>query len=222
MSYHLVFKDRTRGLSKVKICGITNLDDALLALELGADELGFNFYTESQRYISPKATRKIIDVLPPNVFKVGVFVNEPIESILKTAELAVLDAIQLHGDESYEYVRDLHSRTSVEIIKAIRIKPDFDWSEAMDFDAHAILFDSFSKDEYGGSGKRFDWKIAADAIMMIPYLYLAGGLTAENVAEAIRVVKPYAVDVASGVELSPGKKDPIKVAAFIKAAKEAL
>ena len=208
--------------TRVKICGITNLEDAQHAVESGADELGFNFYEKSPRYISPQNARAITDKLPSSVFKVGVFVGESIDKILKTSEIAGLDAIQLHGDESYEYVTELHSRTKIEIIKAVRVDPDFDWSNAMDFDAHAILFDGFSNDEYGGSGNRFDWKIAADAIVMIPYLYLAGGLSADNVAEAIKIVRPYAVDVASGVESSPGKKDPEKVAAFIKAAKEAL
>lgn len=208
--------------TRVKICGMVNLEDALFAIEAGADELGFNFYKKSSRYISPQNAKAIIDELPSSVFKIGVFVNEPIKSILKTLKIARLDAIQLHGDESYEYVTDLHSRTNIEIIKAVRVKPGFDWRNAMDFDAHAILFDSFSRDEYGGSGNRFDWKIAKDAVVMIPYLYLAGGLLVDNVAEAIRTVRPYAVDVASGVESSPGKKDTGKVAAFIKAAKEAL
>ena len=208
--------------TRVKICGITNLEDARYAVESGADELGFNFYKKSPRYISPQNAKAIIEKLPPSVFKVGVYVNESIKNILRTSKIAGLDAIQLHGDESYEYVTDLHSRTKIEIIKAVRVDPDFDWRNAMDFDAHAILFDGFSNDEYGGSGNRFDWKIAEDAVVMIPYLYLAGGLSADNAAEAIRTVRPYAVDVASGVESSPGKKDPEKVAAFIKAAKEAL
>ena len=209
-------------MTKVKICGITDLEDALHAVECGADELGFNFYKKSPRYISPYDAQVIVDELPSFVSKVGVFVDESINSILKTAEIARLDAIQLHGDESYAYVTDLHSQIKIEIIKAVRVDPGFDWVNTMDFDAHAILFDGFSKDEYGGSGNRFDWKIAEEAMVMIPYLYLAGGLNPENVADAIRTVRPYAVDVASGVEASPGKKDPKKIAAFIKAAKEAL
>ena len=209
-------------MTRVKICGITNIEDARLALKLGADELGFNFYAESKRYIEPRDASEIAVGLPADFRKVGVFVNETIESILRTVDIVGLDAIQLHGDEWHEFVTMLHRATEKEIIKAVRVSTESDLTRAMNFDAHCILLDSFSKSEYGGTGEQFDWTFAKDADVMFPYLYLAGGLTPENVADAIRTVRPWAVDVASGVESSPGKKDPEKIAAFVKAAKEAI
>lgn len=208
-------------MTKIKICGITNLEDARLAIELGADELGFNFYVESRRYIRPQDARMIAFGLPENCRKVGVFVNETIRSILETVKIVGLDAIQLHGDEDYEFVTMLHHSTEKEIVKAIRVSAASDLTFAMDFDAHCILLDSFSKSEYGGTGEQFDWAFAGGANVMLPYLYLAGGLKAENVAEAIRIVRPYAVDVASGVESSPGKKDSDKMKRFIEAVRNA-
>ena len=200
---------------KVKICGITNLGDALFAAKYGADELGFNFYKNSPRYISPNNARKIIDKLPTNIWKVGVFVNEPIEKVLETADIAGLDAIQLHGDEGHDYVTELHKRTKKEIIKAVRVTPEFNVANVIDFDADAILLDGFSKEEYGGTGKAFDWKIVKDARTLIESLYLAGGITIENVREAIREVRPYAIDVCSSIESSPGKKDEEKLHSFM-------
>ena len=200
---------------KVKICGITNLEDALLAAKCGTDELGFNFYEKSPRYISPNNARKIIDKLASNIWKVGVFVNEPIERVLDIANIAGLDAVQLHGDEGHDYVTELHKRTNKEIIKAVRVTPEFDLANVIDFDAHAILLDGFSKDEYGGTGKTFDWKIAKDARTMIGFLYLAGGITTENVRQAIREVRPYAIDVCSSIESLPGKKDKEKLQDFM-------
>lgn len=208
-------------MTKVKICGITNLEDARLALDLGADELGFNFYVDSKRYIERRDAREIAMGLPADFRKVGVFVNETIESILQTVDLVGLDAIQLHGDERYEFVTMLHRATEKEIIKAVRVSTESDLTYAMDFDAHCILLDSFSKSEYGGTGEQFDWTFAKHADVMFPYLYLAGGLTSENVAEAIRTVRPYAVDVASGVESSPGRKDVEKMKRFIEAVRNA-
>ncbi len=209
-------------MTKVKICGITNLEDAALAAGLGADELGFNFYEKSPRYISSDNARKIIDGLPSSIWKVGVFVNESIERVLEIANVTGLDAIQLHGDEAYDYVSEIHKRTQKEIYKAVRVTPEFDLNGVNDFDAHAILLDSFSKDEYGGSGKQFDWGIAKDVWTMIGCLYLAGGISAENVREAIREVRPYAIDVCSSVESSPGKKDKEKLVSFMAAAKETI
>jgi phosphoribosylanthranilate isomerase len=207
---------------RIKICGITNLEDARSAVELGADDLGFNFYQKSPRYITPEHAREIIDQLPDTVFKVGVFVNESHERILEIAEMVGLDAVQLHGDEDRDFVTRLHRSTDKEVIKAIRPRNYNDLCNAIDFDADAILLDSFSPEEYGGSGVRSDWKLARDLWGMVPCIYLAGGLSADNVGDAIREVLPFGVDACSRLESSPGKKDRDKVAAFIKAAKEAL
>jgi len=208
--------------ARVKICGITNLEDAVAAIEAGADELGFNFYKKSPRYISPVDARRIVEKLPAAELKVGVFVNESLDQILKIANKVGLKAIQLHGNESHEFVSQLHRKTEKEIIKAVRPDEGFDLGDIMDFEAHAILVDSSSGDKFGGSGKLADWDFAVDVWTMHGTVYLAGGLSEANVAEAVRYVKPYAVDACSRLESTPGKKDSTKVAAFIKAAKEAI
>src|SRR5690349_14390789 len=138
-------------MTLVKICGISNLEDAHAAVNAGADELGFNFYPKSPRYMEPAKTRDIIDQLSEEIYKVGVFVNERTEKILEIVDIAGLDAIQLHGDEDPSFVTDLQQATEKEIIKAFRVTPDFDAEKVIEFDAHAILLDSFSKNEYGGS-----------------------------------------------------------------------
>lgn len=209
-------------MTKVKICGITNLQDALLSVKAGADALGFNFYEKSPRFILPEKTGKIVEWLPNEVMKVGVFVNETMENIVKTSKIAGLSAIQLHGDESPEFARQLMAETDMEIIKVFRVSKDFRPEHVLEYEADAILLDAYSPKERGGTGEIFDWEIAASVQDLFPKMYLAGGLSSENVAQAVRIVRPYAVDVASGVESSPGKKDPIKVAAFIKAAKTAI
>ena len=208
-------------MAKVKICGITNLEDALHAANCRADELGFNFYNGSRRYIAPKDACAIVANLPRTINKIGVFVNEPIESVLSITEFVRLDGIQLHGDEDMSYVVELKDRTEKFVVKAFRVKPDFLVSDALDWPMAFPLFDTHNSDEYGGTGKTFDWEeFAADIFLCFPHAaYLAGGLTPENVAEAIRIVHPYSVDVSSGVESSPGKKDPNKVKAFIENAK---
>ena len=208
----------------VKICGITNLDDAKNAIACGADQLGFNFYEESPRYISPDKARELVDSLDSTVETIGVFVNKPIDDVIATAEHVGLDGIQLHGDEDNKYVRKLKERTKLLVLKAFAVSKASTVVDAMDWDVDYPLFDTYSPIERGGTGKTFDWEaISADVYVCFPHgVYLAGGLTPENVADAVRIVKPYVVDVASGVESTPGKKDPIKVAAFIKAAKEAI
>ena len=210
---------------RVKICGITNLEDAIHAVEAGADELGFNFYKDSPRYIAPPEARKIVDSLPKAVKIIGVFVNESLDELLQITKHVGLDGIQLHGDEDQIYIRDLKKKTDRFVIKAFRVSPRFEVSDAMDWPINHPLFDAYSLNERGGTGRTIDWENAAtDIYLLFPYqAYLAGGLTPENVGEAIRSVDLlYAVDVASGVASSPGKKDTAKVAAFIKAAKEAL
>ncbi len=208
---------------KVKICGITNIEDARHAVDSGADQLGLNFYKESPRYVTPDKAREIVDALPIGTQTIGIFVNEPIEDLLEIASYVGLDGIQLHGDEDPQFVRSLRRETKLRIIKVARSESELRISNLLEFDSDAILIDGWSAEDYGGSGTRSDWNIARDICEYMPtYIYLAGGLTPANVAEAVRIVKPYAVDVASGVESSPGKKDPEKVAAFIKAAKEAI
>ena len=210
-------------MTKVKICGITNLEDALLAAELGADELGFNFYKGSKRYLLPQDAREIIDQSPKRSGNVGVFVNEPIDSLLDIADFAGIDGIQLHGDEDMAYIEKLQKRTKRFIIKAFRVAPDFLVGDVLDWPLTFPLFDTHSSDRFGGTGETFDWEeFGVDIYLWFPVsAYLAGGLNPENVADAVRVVRPYAVDVASGVEAQPGKKDPNKMKAFIENAKKA-
>ena len=207
----------------VKICGITNLEDALHSIESGADALGFNFYWQSPRYICPADAKAICKDLP-RVSKVGIFVNASTQEIVDIVAEVGLDAVQLHGDETPEFIVTLRTGipAGVKVIKALRVATEFDSSDAAGYPADAVLLDAYSRDGYGGSGETFDWKTAAEVRSIVGELYLAGGLTAENVADAIRTVKPDYVDAASLLESSPGRKDPDKVAAFIKAAKGAL
>lgn len=206
---------------KVKICGITNLEDARHAFRCGADMLGFNFYLESPRYISPESSRSIIDQIGSKVRTVGVFVNEEIERIYEITLASHIDTIQLHGDEPIDHELGIHVWTGLDIIKAIRTSGPFDarWLNS-EYDA-SILVDGSSPGLFGGTGEMADWAKSKEIAAENPRVYLAGGLNSNNVADAIRVVRPYAVDVASGVESSPGKKDPKKVEAFIKNAKDA-
>jgi len=207
---------------RVKICGITKLEDAMHAWDCGADEIGFNFYRGSKRYVAPETAREIVDKTGKTEY-VGVFVNEPVESLLEIAEFVGLDRIQLHGDEDKEYLTKITDNTDAKLIKAFRVGPNFKIDDAVDWMVHFRLFDSRSSGNYGGTGETFDWeKFGPRIFSRFPAdAYLAGGLNPYNVADAIRLVRPYAVDVASGVESSPGKKDPKKVEAFITNAKNA-
>lgn len=209
-------------MTKVKICGITNLEDALLSAKFGADALGFNFYEKSPRYISPEKAREIIGQLPPEVLKVGVFVNESKEKILETAEIARLDAVQLHGEETPAFVRQLKAKTNLEIIKAFRVSEAFKPEDVLRYEAEAILLDAYSPKEHGGTGETFDWEIAKKVREIFPKMYLAGGLSHDNVRRAIKELKPFAVDVCSGIEEVKGKKDKVKLINFIIQAKRAL
>lgn len=201
---------------KVKVCGITNLEDALSALAAGADALGFNFYRRSPRYIAPEDARRIISELPSGaVLCVGVFVNE--ESAATVARMAAessVAAVQLHGDESPAYCAALNEHR---VIKALRVGKDFAPERAREYCAESILLDAFSASARGGTGETFDWELARQTREVVAQLYLAGGLTAENVTDAIAAVRPYAVDVCSGVELAPGRKDAARVRAFVSA-----
>lgn len=197
---------------RVKICGITNVEDALFACELGADAIGLNFYSESPRCISPFTARKITQKLPPLVTTVGVFVNWQAASVTALASALQLSTVQLHGDEPPHLVTEIARKLSV--IKALHLEkgsalPAFGKYRA----ATAFLLDAAHSGQYGGTGRTTDWSAARTATRSHRIL-LAGGLTPENVAEAILTVRPYAVDVTSGVEGKPGKKDHNKLRAF--------
>jgi len=200
---------------KVKICGITNLDDALLAVDAGADALGFVFYGASPRNVSPDQAAEIIRRLPPFLQTVGLFVNESAQTVNETAERCGLDIVQLHGEEPPEYCAAIRRR----VLKALRVKDSSSLDTIKEYRVAAILLDAWSPKARGGTGETFNWDIAAAAATQ-GRIILAGGLTPENVADAIRQVRPYGVDVSSGVEAAPGKKDPIKVRKFISKAKE--
>jgi len=200
-------------MTLVKICGITNLEDAVAAIEAGVDALGFNFWPSSPRYISPANARKLINHLPDRVLKVGVFVNEELQSVRHIASEANLSALQLHGDESPEYCRELKGRY---VIKAFGARNDLDLAA---YKVEAIMLDSKDDLLRGGTGRVFDWSIAQRANQSVPKLFLAGGLSPENVAEAITTVRPYAVDACSSLEETPGKKNHERVRAFVEAVK---
>jgi phosphoribosylanthranilate isomerase len=199
---------------RIKICGITNLDDALLAADLGADALGFIFYPKSPRHLAPEAAREIIAQLPPFVAAVGVFVDEEAARVRDLAAKVRLDWVQLHGQESPEYCRHLGRK----VIKGFRIQGESSLQEIEPFQgaAQALLLDTYKPGQVGGTGEIFDWPLARQAKKYGPII-LAGGLTPDNVAQAIRVAQPQAVDTASGTEAAPGKKDPEKLRAFFKA-----
>lgn len=205
-------------MTKVKICGITNLEDALLSAKFGADALGFNFYEKSPRYISPGKAREIIEKLPKAILKVGVFVNESLEKIIETASIAKLDTLQLHGEETPEFASELKQKTNLEIIKAFRVSPEFKPEDVLQYEVDAILLDAYSSIEHGGTGHTFDWRIT-DKVKELTSnnikIYLAGGLSHNNVASAISLRKPYAVDACSKIEFENGKKDKVKLINFI-------
>ena len=204
---------------KLKICGITSWMDARRACEAGADFLGFNFYLRSPRYIGPAKARSIIRRLPRGVDAVGVFVNESEDKILKIAGTAGLGYLQLHGDETAAAVARL--ARALPMIKAVRVRESFRLPQLAQFKrASEILLDGFDRGARGGTGKTFNWDVARRA-KKYGRIFLAGGLTPENVGEAIRVAKPYAVDVCSGVESKPGKKDPRKLKQLARAMQSA-
>lgn len=203
-------------MTLIKICGITNLDDALAAVAAGADALGFNFYKPSPRYLSPHSAREIIDQLPASVLTVGVFVNEDSpQAVKKIANEAGVKALQLHGDESPEYCRALATDTYV--IKTLAVSGRFDFALARNYEVEAIMLDTKDSRLRGGTGRVFDWSIARQASEQLPKLFLAGGLSPENVSEAVMSVRPYAVDACSALEVTPGRKDHERMRAFVTA-----
>lgn len=202
----------------VKICGITNYEDALLAAELGAFALGFNFYKKSPRYLSPEQAKEIIAQLPKKTWKVGVFVNASRDEITETADFAGLDMIQLHGNESLE---SCQGWGKYRVIKGVRVgkgAPDVEMQNYIDTVDH-LLIDQYSPDAPGGTGEMVDDEFLRTLARqgMLKDAFLAGGLTPENVAAKVKLYQPYGIDVASGVESSPGKKDPALLKAFFAA-----
>ncbi len=200
----------------VKICGITNRDDALAAVDAGADALGFNFSDEARsknRYIEPKTAREIAAELPAHVLKVAVTVNAPAETLRQY--LGFMDRLQLHGDESPGFAAEFGDRA----IKALRTGPDFTPERVLEYPVGLILLDAYVPGARGGTGARADWNAARSAVALGKPILLAGGLTPDNVADAVRIVRPYGVDVSGGVEKEPGKKDHERVRRFIREAK---
>jgi phosphoribosylanthranilate isomerase len=203
---------------RVKVCGITNLEDALASVDAGAHALGFNFYRRSPRYVEPARAREIVERLSTDVLCVGVFVNEECEAVARIVEESGMGAAQLHGDESPAYCEALKG---LRLIKALRVGEGFAPEQATEYEAESILLDSFSTAARGGTGHTFDWSLARRTRELVPKLFLAGGLTPENVAEAISSVEPYAVDVCSGVESRPGVKNNDRVREFFAAVRRA-
>ncbi len=200
---------------KVKICGITNFADAMAAVEAGADALGFVFYDQSPRSVSVEAAAILIRQLPPFIMKVGVFVNAPEDLVVSAIRECGLNLLQFHGEESPEYCLQFGLMS----MKAFRIRDATSLQALLDYHTDAWLLDAYAPDKPGGTGETFNWDLALEAQGWGRPIFLAGGLTPENVAEAVRRAQPYGVDVSSGVEAAPGRKDPDKVKAFIQAAK---
>jgi phosphoribosylanthranilate isomerase len=217
-------KKSVHAMTLVKTCGITSLDDARAAIAAGADMLGFNFYRPSPRFVEPSKVRKMIESLRVETGNrptttVGVFVNETSPaSLMEIVAAAGVDAVQLHGDESVEFCQSLKQLLNGRLlIKVIRVAETFAPSDAQQYDADAIMLDAFHGEMRGGTGRVFDWAIARAARDLVPRLFLAGGLSAANVAQAIAEVDPYAVDACSSLESSPGKKDAERMRAFVQA-----
>lgn len=202
----------------IKICGITHPDDALLSEKSGASAVGFIFYPPSPRYVEPAHAGLISDALGPFIARVGVFVDEDPVRVMETVKTAHLTAVQLHGSESPEYVKSLKG---VQRIKSFRVGKDFDPEVLSRYDGVTFLLDTYDESGYGGTGKTFDWDCAI-ACKRYGRIILAGGLNKDTIGNAIRTVGPWGVDVSSGVEDRPGKKDPDKLKAFFDSIKREL
>ncbi len=201
---------------KVKICGITNLEDAKVAVDAGCDALGFVFYKKSPRYIAAQKAEEIIKELPRNVTKIGVFVNAKAKTIKNIAKLCGLDILQFHGSESPAFCRKFNG---YKIIKAFRIKDKIDLSRVLRYKTFAYLFDTFEKGRLGGTGKKFNWDLLKYLEDVKQPIFISGGLNERNVKEAVKSVRPGWVDVSSSLEIKPGKKSHKRVEEFIKAAR---
>ena len=194
----------------IKICGLTSLEQALSCVELGADWLGLNCWSGSSRYITAEKALEIVDGLPESVSTVGVFVNESTDTLESIMRETGIDLAQLHGDETPENCKKI----TVPWFKAFRVSPDFQPQRIQDYGGETFLLDAYSKTHYGGSGQKIDWELAS-TVSAMGKLILAGGLAPENVADAVNKVRPWGVDVCSGVESEPGIKDLLKVKEFI-------
>ncbi|MBI3609100.1 MAG: phosphoribosylanthranilate isomerase [Nitrospirae bacterium] len=200
---------------RVKICGIMNVTDALAAAEYGADALGFILYRNSPRYIEPGAVKNIIQQLPPFVTTVGVFADEEEKAIRSLVEECGIDVIQLQGNEPPDFCR----RLGLRVIKAIRVSDRFSLNRMIPYKVRAFVLDTYREGQLGGTGETFDWNLAVEA-KKFGKIILAGGLTPENIGAAIEQVRPYGVDVSSGLEERIGKKDHSKLKRFIEIAKQ--
>lgn len=211
---------------RIKICGLTSVADAQAVVDAGGDAIGLNFYARSPRFVPHDTAREIVDAIGRRACKVGLFVNSPAEEVAEIFDDLRLDLIQLHGDEPPQILQQLAPRP---VMKAFRIGPDGlapvrDWlAQAVQLGTapRLILFDAFQPGQYGGTGQTIDWSLARDFAKLknMPPLVLAGGLKAENVGEAVVGARPAAVDVAGGVEISPGRKDHERIREFVTAAK---
>lgn len=202
----------------IKICGITNKKDALEAAGLGIDMMGFVFYKKSKRYIGPLEAKDIVNELPQGIVKVGVFADEEAGKVLAIAEEAGLDVLQFHGDETPEFCAPF--RGDFKVIKAFRLRGGDDLKKINGYDVDYYLLDTFRADTLGGTGEVFDWKILKDFELLKPVM-LSGGLNPANVGRAIREIAPYGVDVSSGVESAPGKKDARLMKKFVEEVRRA-
>lgn len=198
---------------KVKICGITNVTDGLAAAEAGADMIGLMFYEGSPRRVSFTTATEISRALPPFTVKVGVFVNPTEDAVMRAIGDCGVSLLQFHGEETPEFC----TQFGVMSMKAFRVRGPETLAELPEYQTDAWLLDAYSPDGYGGTGEKFNWNLALEAAQFGRPIFLAGGLTPENVGEAVRQVQPFGVDVSSGVESAPGKKDHAKVRAFVQA-----
>jgi len=198
---------------KVKICGITNLADAKAAVEAGADVLGFVFYDQSPRSISCEAAAVITRELPPFIIKAGVFVDAPEDAVLRAIRECGLNLLQFHGEEPPDYCLQF----GIMSMKAVRVRDAASLQALRGYPTDAWLLDAYTPGKVGGTGEAFNWDLAREAQAWGRPIFLAGGLTPQNVAEAIQRARPYGVDVSSGVEAAPGRKDPARIQAFIQA-----
>jgi len=202
----------------VKICGITSQADARAAAAAEADAIGLMFYKESPRHVTIEQAKEICEVLPAHIMRVGVFVNTDEALINRALSECLLNILQFHGDETPEDC----AQYPVMTLKAFRVQGPETLEQMKDYSTAGFLLDAYTKEARGGTGEKFNWDLAVQAQQLRKPVFLAGGLTPDNVAEAVRKVEPFGVDVSSGVESEPGKKDPEKMVAFVKAAKSAL
>jgi phosphoribosylanthranilate isomerase len=203
--------------TKVKICGITSVADGLAAAEAGADMIGLMFAAQSPRLIELPTAAEIARALPPYVLRVGVFVNPDEAQVMEAIAACGLNLLQFHGDEPSDFC----TQFGLMSVKALRVKDAGSIAALENYSTDAFLLDAYSKAGLGGTGEKFNWELAIEAHKYGRPIFLAGGLTPENVADAVKTVSPFAVDVSSGVESAPGKKDAAKVRAFIRAVREA-